>query len=398
MSDLERILPLWRELETARADYVLATVVAVEGSSYRKPGAHMVLAGDGRRAGTVSGGCLEAEVARRAQWLTAQGPVVERYSTKEDDGDRPYGSGCGGVVSLLLERSPTAAPLLAALEQAFEERIPLGVATILDGPAIGHRAFAGLGKKPLEVAEAANGLEPTADRVLQELAEWALESCAPVVRRVAVNGLPANTWADYRPARPGLWIFGGGDDARPMVRLARELDWFVAVADGRSDLANRERFPTASQVSVLPMGDLSGGNQPGAGCSIGGPAATVPSLIGLKPTDAAVVMAHSFEQDSRVLAALLSLAAPPAYVGVLGPQRRTRELLAEAARLLGMDSPVGRAERWLRLMHAPMGLDLGADTPATIALSVLAEIQQVLTAATGLPLRRVRVSTQAIQE
>ena len=144
MTDIERILPLWRELEAASVDYVLATVVAVEGSSYRKPGACMLLAPDGRRAGTVSGGCLEAEVARRAWWLTENGPIVQRYSSVEEDGDLPYGSGCGGVVHLLLERRPTAAPLLTALEQAFELRIPLAVATILDGRQIGRRAFAGL--------------------------------------------------------------------------------------------------------------------------------------------------------------------------------------------------------------------------------------------------------------
>src|SRR5271168_4148121 len=101
MTDLEHILPLWNELETAGADYVLATVVAVEGSSYRKPGARMLLAQDGRRAGTVSGGCLEAEVARRAWWLTASGSAIESYSTADDDGERPYGSGCGGIVFLL---------------------------------------------------------------------------------------------------------------------------------------------------------------------------------------------------------------------------------------------------------------------------------------------------------
>ena len=80
------------------SDYVLATVVDVDGPSYRKPGARMLIAPDGRRAGTVSGGCLEAEVAKRAWWLTESGPLVERYSTAEDDGDMPYGSGCGGVV------------------------------------------------------------------------------------------------------------------------------------------------------------------------------------------------------------------------------------------------------------------------------------------------------------
>ncbi len=95
MADLERILTLWRELESAGRDYVLATAIAVEGPSYRKPGALMLLSADGRRAGTVSGGCLEAQVAQRAWWLTENGPTIQSYSTVEDDGDRPYGSGCG---------------------------------------------------------------------------------------------------------------------------------------------------------------------------------------------------------------------------------------------------------------------------------------------------------------
>jgi len=91
MTDLENILPLWHSLEASGSDYVLATVVEVEGPSYRKPGARMLIANDGRRAGTVSGGCLEAEVAKRAWWLTESGPRVERYSTAADDGDMPYG-------------------------------------------------------------------------------------------------------------------------------------------------------------------------------------------------------------------------------------------------------------------------------------------------------------------
>ena len=127
MTDLENILPLWHALlESAEANYVLATVVDVDGPSYRKPGARMLIAPDGRRAGTVSGGCLEAEVAKRAWWLTESGPVVERYSTAEDDGDMPYGSGCGGVVYLLLERRATAVPLLTALEAAFRGRVAIG--------------------------------------------------------------------------------------------------------------------------------------------------------------------------------------------------------------------------------------------------------------------------------
>ncbi len=133
MTDLERILTLWRELESAGADYVLTTVVGVEGPSYRKPGALMLITADGRRAGTVSGGCLEAEVASRAWWLTKDGPTVQRYSTAADDGDVPYGSGCGGAVTLLLERSATARVLLSAQDKAFAARTSLAVSTIVEG-------------------------------------------------------------------------------------------------------------------------------------------------------------------------------------------------------------------------------------------------------------------------
>jgi xanthine/CO dehydrogenase XdhC/CoxF family maturation factor len=182
VTDLERILSLWRTLETSGADYVLATVVQVEGPSYRKPGALMLLTADGRRAGTVSGGCLEAEVASRAWWLTAGGPTIQRYSTADDDEERPYGSGCGGVIFLLLERRATAGPLLAALDQAFERRTPLGVATVLDGEQIGRRAFAGIEIGiDSRAAGSSNGqatFNAMGDDSLQALAERALASRA----------------------------------------------------------------------------------------------------------------------------------------------------------------------------------------------------------------------------
>jgi xanthine/CO dehydrogenase XdhC/CoxF family maturation factor len=108
----------------------------------------------------------------------------------------------------------------------------------------------------------------------------------------------------------------------------------------------------------------------------------------------AIVMTHSFEQDSRILASLLGGPNPLAYIGVLGPQRRTRELLIEAANLLNVDPGLIEAQvkTWLNLLHAPTGLDLGAEAPETIALSILAEIQKTLTGSTGMPLREIRAA------
>lgn len=384
MTDLKRILALWRAREADGTDYVLATVVAVEGSSYRRPGALMLLSADGQRAGTVSGGCLEAQVASRAWWLTSGGPTVKRYSTAEEDGERPYGSGCGGVVYLLLERRATAGPFLAAVEQAFQRRIPLGVATVLNEPEIGRRAFAGIDPGPAGSLGAPAPLAGKGDAPLQALAERALAGRECFEQQIADHGTEARVWAHYRPARPGLWIYGAGDDAQPLQRLACELGWRVSVADGRGHLATRERFPQADEVRSLAIEDLAGSFAHGA-----------PAVLGdFRRDDAAVLMTHSFEQDAKILTGLLALEARPAYIGVLGPQRRTRELLAEAAQLLGLPaSAIARqVEQWLAELHAPTGLDLGADAPETIALSVLAEMQKFRAAATALPLRQVRAA------
>jgi xanthine/CO dehydrogenase XdhC/CoxF family maturation factor len=388
MTDPVRILALWRELEAAGADYVLATVVAVERSSYRKPGAMMLLTADGRRMGTVSGGCLEAQVASRAWWLTANGPTVQRYSTAEEDGDRPYGSGCGGVVYLLLERRSTAGPMLAALEQAFNRRIPLAVATVLEGAHLGRRAFAGLEPDRSDVPPLEDDAAPFGGDSLQALAERSIIGRESIESEISLAQTHARAWADYRPARPALGIFGAGDDAQPLLRLAKELGWFVSVADGRAQLTTRERFPFADELFVLPIKQIPG--------VVPEPPLTAFSC--LRSEDAAVVMTHSFEQDSRILACLLALESPPAYIGVLGPQRRTRELLADAARLLNLpaSATAAKVDRWLAQLHAPTGLDLGAESPETIALSVIAEIQKFRTAASALPLRKVRADQVAI--
>jgi xanthine dehydrogenase accessory factor len=386
MTDFESILPLWSELDRVGTDYILATIVAVEGPSYRKPGARMLLAPDGRRVGTVSGGCLEAEVARRAWWLTESGPTIERYSTVPDDGEFPYGSGCGGVVHILLERRVTAAPLLTALRTAFRARLPLAIATVLQGPHIARRAFAGLSAdEALEPMPNLASHETSGLQNLQNLAEQACSQKQSLEGRIPIDCVNTRVWIDYRPARPGLWIFGAGDDARPVLLLARALGWFVAICDGRGQLATREHFREADEVHVLVVPDSP---------------AAAPNRFDLRPTDAAIVMTHSFEQDSRILALLLagSTDLPLAYLGVLGPQRRTRDMLVEIARVRNHPDPENLAENWLAQLHAPTGLDLGAETPATIALSILAEIQQVLSAGTAQPLREVRAARAEVAQ
>src|SRR6185437_5334159 len=115
MADRRRIIRQWRD----GAASVLVTLVRAEGSSYRRPGAHLLIGPDGECSGSISGGCLEAEIVRKAAWMVHNGAIVERYSTLFDDtADIPYGLGCGGIVDLLLE--PAGTPECRALLTAME--------------------------------------------------------------------------------------------------------------------------------------------------------------------------------------------------------------------------------------------------------------------------------------
>ena len=377
MTDLGKILSLWQELRESGTEYVLATVVAVEGSGYRKPGARMLIAADGRKRGTISGGCLEGEVARKAFWHTENGPVVRRYSTSAEDGEVPFGMGCGGVVHLLLERSATADPMLDRLSAAFVARVSLAIATVLEGEWIGRRQYWPAANH-IEGDAAVDGL----DRELAFAALQGYEDKRSFAHTIHLgDGSVALAQAEWLSPRQSLHVFGAGDDAIPLTRLARELGWYVTVSDGRSHLATRTRFPDVDEVLVLSKGKTR-----------------ETARRRLLPTDAAAVMTHSLEQDTNILRSLLS--ADVAYIGVLGPRRRTAEILASLAEEIASGAGPefrpksgegsGLTEQWMQRIHAPMGLDLGAETPADIALSIVAEIQLALRRGTGLPLRQVQ--------
>jgi xanthine/CO dehydrogenase XdhC/CoxF family maturation factor len=359
MTDLVHLLPLWKELRETGTEYVLATVVAVDGSGYRKPGARMIVAADGRRVGTISGGCLEGDVARKAFWHTENGPTVRRYSTAAEDGEVPFGMGCGGIIHLLLERSATADPLLQQLARKFAERQPMAVATVLDGDWIGQRAYCPAEYSSTTATTAIAGK-------LSELAQQALDSQHSYSQAIyAEDQQIATVRSEWIAPRPGLFVFGAGDDAIPLVRQAHQLGWYIAVADGRAHLATRTRFPEADDVFTLSPEDFP--FQP-------------------RPTDAAVIMTHGLQQDTRILGQLLNRQLT--YLGVLGPRRRTNEILLALANDLAL--PVTeidkRVESWMERLHAPVGLDLGGDTPADIALAVIAEIQQSRHRASGISL------------
>jgi xanthine dehydrogenase accessory factor len=330
MMERRQIVRLWQRGGVS----VLVTLVRAEGSSYRQPGARLLLGADGVYAGTISGGCLEAEVIRKAGWMVRDGAVVERYSTMFDDtAEVPFGLGCGGVVDLLLERvdTPECRALMDAMEAALAGTESV-VVNYLPGDTKGLRrvvlrdgvvvfASEGLDEKKLACAAGLRAGEEYDGRFVEEL---------------------------RAPQR--LFVLGAGDDAKPVVSMAALLGWDVTVADGRGQLARTERFAEAARVVVLGVGAVAG--------------------LGIKAADAVVVMTHSYEQDREMLAALLPVG--PRYLGVLGARHRSSLLLSEAAALIGK-SVAECCER----IYAPVGLDLGGDGPEAIALAVIAEAHAV---------------------
>ncbi len=313
---------------------VLVTLVRAVGSSYRRPGARLLALPDGRTAGTISGGCLEADLLRRAQWRVRDGAVMQGYDTGFDDtAEVPFGLGCGGVVDLLLESStaPEADALLTALDATLDGRARCVVTRLPGASTPMQRVVLDAGNDVLFCSESLD----TDEVVL--LRAMALGS-ATVAPDVFVEPMP--------PAQR-LIVFGAGEDARPLTRVAAEMGWTVIVADGRPQQARPERFAAASAVMVTQTADV------------------------VLPGDAVVLMTHSFEQDRTLLEQLLTIR--PRYLGLLGARQRSALLLRDAAGVAGLTL----AEA-LERTHAPIGLELGGDGPECIALSIVAEVQAAL--------------------
>lgn len=332
MSELRQILDLWKHSTAAREEICLATIVAIEGSAYRRPGARMLLTSSGQRAGTVSGGCLETEIARKAWWLTQGGPSLQRYSSFfDDDGDMPYGLGCGGTVIVLLERGEPALQSLEALRRSVEERTQSVVSISTRPESPGTRLIVNSAGRLNYGINA----DPESLRLANE---------------VLRNGQSMHTedyFVELISPPPALLLFGAGDDVQPLLEFTSALGWHVTVADDRSNLARRERFPRAAAVQSLDA-----------------------AIHQASPETAAVIMSHSYDQDRKVLSHLLIREMK--YIGILGPRRRTERLIEEIASTLDL-SPVDCMTR----LHTPVGLDLGGHSPASIALAIAAELQAV---------------------
>jgi len=323
---VKEIQAILRRVQSAPGPWVLATLVSVEGSSYRRAGARALIAANGDRLGSISGGCLEEDVLVRAARVRTCGKAeLARYdTTSENDLVWGVGLGCHGIVRVLIEPLSAQAPWLAAAAAALGGGAPCEVQVLWESSG-NEKLGTGLASEHEIPA-------PNSRRLIQKF---------------------------HAPTK--LFVFGAGDDAQPLVRMAAELGWRVTVADPRAAYATPERFPEAHRWVVGRIEQLIAETQPPAGAT-------------------AVIMTHHYIHDLPLLHALLP--RPLAYLGLLGPKKRAERMLD----VVGAEGLAVTPEMRARLF-APVGLDLGAEGPDEVALSIIAEIQATLAARDARPLR-----------
>jgi xanthine dehydrogenase accessory factor len=349
------LLPLYEREHRAGRAVALAVVVHTDGSTYRKPGALMLIAADGEYAGLLSGGCLESDLHQHALQVmgTGKAKVITYDTGGSDDLLWGLGVGCEGSMQILLLRvgpengwQPLA--LFAGAHRRHERvaaavvvaspdpSLPAGSVILLDGQS---------GSVPVPLA-LHDGIQSLLTRALAGGRPTVLGAVAEALRVLALPlALP-----------PRLLLLGGGPDAQPLVDFAARLAWRITVYDHRSAYAQSGRFPQAEQVIL------------------GRPEALAES-VDTRRFDAAVVMSHHLPSDLSYLRTLSATAIP--YVGLLGPANRREKLLAG----LG-PAAAGLAGR----LRSPIGLNIGGRAPESIALSIVAEIHSRLHGAPGGPL------------
>lgn len=363
MKEIKEIIKAFDLAQKVGKQTALATVVKVVGSSYRGPGARMLITEDGNLTGAISGGCLEGDALRKAQLVMfqKQSMLVTYDTTDDDDSKFGVGLGCNGIIHILIEplqveKKDDPLNLLKACVQDRKDRVLITVFDLLS------KRSAQIGTCLLWDLEAEQGSLSGCENIAPDLkrdAQKVLLSKKSLIHTYQENNLSAFIELIRPPV--SIVIVGAGNDAVPLVDLSKILGWEATLIDGRVSYATHERFPHANHIIVCKADEVAG-------------------AVSWDPRTVVVMMTHNFNYELSVLKMLISFEIP--YLGVLGPKKKLDKML-EALKNEGLN--LGE-EDFLRIF-GPIGLDIGAEAPEEIALSVVAEIKAVLEGKKGTYLR-----------
>ncbi|MGK7397878.1 MAG: XdhC family protein [Candidatus Cyclobacteriaceae bacterium M3_2C_046] len=357
MKELVKILKSYDEIDFERTKAALATVVQVEGSSYRRPGARMLMTEDGRWTGSISGGCLEGDALRKSRQVILAGkPRVVVYDTMDDESAEQMGIGlgCNGVIHVLLEPLHPSDPEnpLEVLRLFLKNEKPCGFARVLDQE----------GSLPFQLG----------DRLFVQDDKYFLnqslgELLGDHLKEAVTQQRSRTAWINFANGRLKIFfevlnppihliIFGGGFDAVPVVNLAKQLGWKVTVTDDCIAHVSPNRFPEADLVSCVARQEIE-------------------NYFQFRINDAVLIMSHNFKYDLSVLSGILKQQEnfnKLKYIGLLGPKKRAIKLFQQLEAQKIHLSPADLAK-----IYYPVGLDIGADDQEEIALAIISEIKAV---------------------
>ena len=361
MKEINEILKAYKVARAAGRKTALATVVHVEGSSYRRPGARMLVTDEGVLTGAISGGCLEGDALRKALLAIAQGKnKLVTYDTADED-DAKFGVqlGCNGIVHILFEPIDEEKPLhpVALLSELAAHRKDAVLVTLFSLTGGSQQGTCALYRDGLVHSSLPAGLE---DQAFNDAASCAGRKTS-FQKQYSDGETEVNAFFEFIPPPPAILIAGAGNDAQPLVQVISVLGWASTVVDGRRTHATADRFKGAGTVLVATPGQVLG--------------ATAPD-----EQTFCILMTHNYNYDLAVLKELLP--SPCRYIGLLGPKKRSERMLAELAE--GGFVPDAAQ---LAKIYSPVGLDLGAETAEEIAISIIGEIKAVIAGRKGTFLR-----------
>lgn len=356
MKEIREIIKAFDLAQRERKQTALATVVQVEGSSYRNPGARMLITEDGVLTEAISGGCLEGDALRKARLaIFQQQSMLVTYDTMDDD-DAKFGMGlgCNGIIHILIEpiHQEQENHPIALLKRCLESRKNHVLTTIFN---LTNNRAAQIGTCLLWVREENPiGNLGTPEKIipeLKELVQQVLNSDRSLIASL-VKQADLTVFVELIKPPVALLVVGAGNDAIPLTELAHIMGWEITVVDGRAEYCSRSRFPKADQLLISQADGVFGS-------------------VHLDENTAVVLMTHNYHYDLTVLKQLAL--SKWGYLGVLGPKKKMLKMLTA----LEKDGIILPGENRKKLF-GPIGLDMGAEAPEEIALATLAEIKTVM--------------------
>lgn len=371
MKELKAIIQAYDAGVAAGRKMVLGAVVHLDGSSYRRPGARMLVDDLGRMTGAISGGCLEGDALRKAlSAISEQKSRLVTYDTSDEE-DAEIGAqlGCAGIIQVLFEPiDPSDAHNpIHLLKKALAKRQACVLMTIFN---LNERNNIQFGTCALLEADGTITGEIPVEYIKNQViavARKALEDKTSGFVYYTFELSACTVFLEYIAPPVAMIVFGAGNDVIPLVNIADELGWETTVIDGRSQLAKPERFIPACQVMVSkPERALD--------------------RISIDERTVFLLMTHNYQYDLAMLKSLINKEIT--YIGLLGPKKKLHKMLEEL-KSEGIELEQTQLDR----IYAPVGLEIGAETAEEIAVSIIAEIKAVLT---GNPGGMLKNKTEAI--